>query len=74
MTFNFLPSQNGCKHQRKRKSNNGYHHNQKNCILHGADEFCIDPVNSLVSGDKTQEDWVNGIKEMNDQMRENLVQ
>lgn len=37
-------------------------------------EVWFDPVNSLVSGNMTEEDWIAGIKEYNDQMRENLVQ
>lgn len=37
-------------------------------------EVWFDPVNSLVSGNMTEQDWINGIKEVNDQMRENLVQ
>ena len=32
----------------------------------------FDPVNSLVSGDMTEEDWVAGIIEASDQMRANL--
>ncbi len=32
----------------------------------------FDPVNSLVSGDKTQEEWVNGIIEANNKLREAL--
>ena len=37
-------------------------------------EIWFDPVNSLVSGNMTKDQWVEGIKEYNDQMRENLVQ
>lgn len=37
-------------------------------------EVWFDPVNSLVSGNMDKDGWVNGIKEYNDQMRENLVQ
>ena len=37
-------------------------------------EVWFDPVNSLVSGNMTQQDWIDGIKEVNDQMRANLVQ
>lgn len=37
-------------------------------------EIWFDPVNSLVSGNMTEEQWIEGIKEYNDQMRENLVQ
>ncbi len=32
----------------------------------------LDPVNSLVSGDMTKEEWVNGIIKASDQMRANL--
>ncbi len=32
----------------------------------------FDPVNSLVSGDKTQEEWVNGIIDASNQLREAL--
>ena len=35
-------------------------------------EVFFDPVNSLVSGDMTMEDWVAGIIPASDQMRENL--
>ncbi len=34
----------------------------------------FDPVNSLVSGTATKEDWVSGIKAASDQMRANLIQ
>ena len=34
----------------------------------------FDPVNSLVSGTMTREEWVNGIKAASDQMRANLIQ
>lgn len=34
----------------------------------------FDPVNSLVSGNMTEQEWIDGIKESNDQMRENMVQ
>lgn len=33
----------------------------------------FDPVNSLVSGEMTEEQWIEGIKTASDQMRENLV-
>jgi N-acetylglucosamine transport system substrate-binding protein len=32
----------------------------------------FDPVNSLVSGDMTEEEWIEGIKSASDQMRANL--
>ena len=35
-------------------------------------EVFLDPVNSLVSGDMTVEDWVAGIIPASDQMRANL--
>ena len=34
----------------------------------------FDPVNSLVSGTMTQDEWVEGIKSASDQMRANLMQ
>ena len=36
------------------------------------EEF-FDPINSLVEGKLTKEDWIKGIKEANDLMRENLI-
>ena len=36
-------------------------------------EVWFDPVNSLVSGNITEEEWIEGIKKNNDQMRENLI-
>ena len=35
-------------------------------------EVFLDPVNQLVSGNMTRDEWVNGIKEASDQMRANL--
>ena len=35
-------------------------------------EVYLDPVNGLVSGNVTTEQWVNGIKEASALMRENL--
>ena len=32
----------------------------------------FDPVNSLVEGSITEDDWIKGVKEASDQMRENL--
>lgn len=32
----------------------------------------FDPVNSLVSGETTEEQWIEGIKTASDQMRANL--
>lgn len=32
----------------------------------------FDPVNSLVSGEMTEEEWIEGVKEASDQMRANL--
>lgn len=29
----------------------------------------FDPINSLVSGDKTQQEWVDGIKQASDTLR-----
>lgn len=37
-------------------------------------EVWFDPVNSLVSGNMTEQEWVDGIKAANDQMRANLIQ
>ncbi len=37
-------------------------------------EVWFDPVNSLVSGNMTQQEWIDGIKSANDQMRANLIQ
>ena len=37
-------------------------------------EIWFDPVNSLVSGNMTEQEWIDGIKEVNDQMRDNLIQ
>ncbi|MCI8400641.1 MAG: carbohydrate ABC transporter substrate-binding protein [Lachnospiraceae bacterium] len=37
-------------------------------------EVWFDPVNSLVAGTMTQQEWVDGIKAASDQMRANLVQ
>lgn len=34
----------------------------------------FDPVNSLVSGSMTEEQWIDGIKTASDQMRANLIQ
>lgn len=34
----------------------------------------FDPLNSLVSGDKTKEEWVNEIKEANDKLRDALLE
>ena len=34
----------------------------------------FDPVNSLVSGSITEQDWIDGIKSASDQMRANLVE
>lgn len=34
----------------------------------------FDPVNSLVSGTITEQDWIDGIKSASDQMRANLIQ
>lgn len=34
----------------------------------------FDPVNSLVSGTMTEQEWIDGIKEASDQMRANLIQ
>lgn len=34
----------------------------------------FDPVNSLVSGTITEEEWIDGIKSASDQMRANLIQ
>ena len=36
-------------------------------------EVFFDPVNSLVSGSITKDDWINGIKAASDQMRANLA-
>ena len=36
-------------------------------------EVFFDPVNSLVSGSITKDDWINGIKTASDQMRANLA-
>ncbi len=36
-------------------------------------EVFFDPVNSLVSGSITEDDWINGIKTASDQMRANLA-
>ena len=36
------------------------------------EEF-FDPINSLVEGNLTKEDWIKGIKEASDLMRENLI-
>ena len=33
----------------------------------------FDPVNSLVSGTMTKDDWIAGIKDASDQMRANLI-
>ena len=32
----------------------------------------LDPVNSLVSGDLTEDDWIKSVISVSDQMRENL--
>ena len=37
-------------------------------------EVFLDPVNGLVSGTITTEQWINDIKAASDQMRENLLQ
>ena len=37
-------------------------------------EVWFDPVNSLVSGNMTEQEWIDGIKAANDQMRANLIQ
>lgn len=37
-------------------------------------EIFFDPVNGLVNGSTTEEEWVEGIKEASDQMRANLVE
>ena len=37
-----------------------------------AAEYFFDPINGLVSGETTQDEWVSGIKEASDQMRANL--
>lgn len=37
-------------------------------------EVWFDPVNSLVSGNMMQQEWIDGIKSANDQMRANLIQ
>ena len=29
----------------------------------------FDPVNSLVTGDKTEQDWIDGVKAASDQLR-----
>ena len=34
----------------------------------------FDPVNSLVSGTMTEDEWIEGIKSASDQMRANLMQ
>ncbi len=36
-------------------------------------EYFFDPVNSLVSGDLTKEDWIKGIIEATDKMRANII-
>ena len=36
-------------------------------------EVFFDPVNSLVSGDITEQQWIDGIKAASDQMRANLA-
>ena len=36
-------------------------------------EVFFDPVNGLVSGSTTKDQWVNDIKAASDQMRANLV-
>ncbi len=37
-------------------------------------EVWFDPVNSLVSGNMTEQEWIDGIKSANDQMRASLIQ
>ena len=34
----------------------------------------FDPVNSLVSGSMTEQQWIDGIKSASDQMRANIVE
>ena len=34
----------------------------------------FDPVNSLVSGSMTEQQWIDGIKSASDQMRANIIE
>ena len=34
----------------------------------------FDPVNSLVSGSITEQEWIDGVKAASDQMRTNLIE
>ena len=34
----------------------------------------FDPVNSLVSGSMTEQEWIDGIKSASDQMRANIIE
>ena len=36
-------------------------------------EVWFDPVNSLVGGTMTEQEWIDGIKTASDLMRENLI-
>ena len=46
--------------------------NQGNRMLGTVREVFFDPVNSLVSGSMTKDEWVSSIKAASDQMRANL--
>ena len=41
LPLDLFPGQNGCKHQRKGKGDDGHYHHQQDHILHGADELGI---------------------------------